>query len=79
MKKMPVTLSMKELNGNEKYCYFNQEFPTDEKAPGKIEAGDIMMYGSDCLVTFYKFHKTSYEYTTVQRQQETEMWQLRLK
>ena len=65
VKKMPVTLNMKELNGNEKYHYFNEEFPTDERAQGEIKAGDIMMYGSDCLVTFYKSHKTSYEYTTV--------------
>ena len=65
VKKMPMTLSMSELNGNEKYHYFNEEFPVDEKAPGKIEAGDIMMYGSDCLVAFYKSHKTSYEYTAV--------------
>ncbi len=65
VKKMPVTLNMKELNGNEKYHYFNKEFPTDEKAPGEIKAGDIMMYGSDCLVAFYKSHETSYEYTTV--------------
>ena len=65
VKEMPMTLSMKELNGNEKYHYFNEEFPTDEKVPGKIKAGDIMLYGSDCLVTFYKSHKTSYEYTSV--------------
>ena len=65
VEKMPMTLNMKELNGNEKYHYFNEEFPTDEKAPGKIKAGDIMLYGSDCLVAFYKSHKTPYEYTTV--------------
>ena len=65
MKEMPVTINMKELNGNEKYCYFDKEFPTDERVPGEIKAGDIMMYGSDCLVTFYKSHNTSYKYTTV--------------
>lgn len=65
IKEMPVTIKMKELNGNEKYCYFNKEFPTDERVPGEIKVGDIMMYGSDCLVTFYKSHNTSYEYTTV--------------
>ena len=65
LKKMPMTLNMKELNGNEKYHYFDTEFPTDEKSPGKIEAGDIMLYGSDCLVAFYKSHSTSYKYTSV--------------
>lgn len=65
LKKMPMTLNMKELNGNEKYHFFDTEFPTDEKSLGKISAGDIMLYGSDCLVTFYKSHRTSYQYTPV--------------
>lgn len=65
LKKMPMTLDMKELNGNEKYHFFDAEFPTDEKSPGEILAGDIMLYGSDCLVTFYKSHSTSYQYTPV--------------
>lgn len=65
LKKMPMTLNMKELNGNEKYHFFDTEFPVDEKSPGKISAGDIMLYGSDCLVTFYKSHSTSYQYTPV--------------
>lgn len=65
LEKMPMTFTMKELNGNEKYHYFNTEFPTNEKSPGKILSGDIMLYGSDCLVTFYKSHSTSYQYTSV--------------
>lgn len=65
IEKMPMTLNMKELNGNEKYYFFDTEFPVDEKSPGKISAGDIMLYGSDCLVTFYKSHSTSYQYTPV--------------
>lgn len=65
LKKMPMTLNMKELNGNEKYHFFDTEFPVDEKSPGKISAGDIMLYGTDCLVTFYKSHSTSYTYTPV--------------
>ena len=65
LEKLPMTLNMKELNGNEKYHFFDTEFPTDEKSPGEISAGDIMLYGSDCLVTFYKSHSTSYSYTSV--------------
>lgn len=65
VKKMPMTLSMKELNGNEKYYYFNTELPMRETSPKKIQAGDIKLYGSDCLVTFYKTHTTSYQYTSV--------------
>lgn len=65
LEKMPMTLNMKEMNGNEKYHYFDTEFPTNERYPGEISAGDIMLYGSDCLVTFYKSHSTSYQYTPV--------------
>lgn len=60
LKKMPMTLNMKELNGNEKYHFFDTEFPVNEKSPGKIAAGDIMLYGSDCLVTFYKSHTKNF-------------------
>lgn len=65
IKKMPMTLSMKELNGNEKYYYFNTELPAKEISPKQIQAGDIKLYGSDCLVAFYKTHTTSYQYTSV--------------
>lgn len=65
IEKMPMTLSMKELNGNEKYHYFDTDFSTDAKSPKQINAGDIMLYGSDCLVTFYKTFTTSYKYTSV--------------
>lgn len=63
--KMPMTLSMKELNGNEKYYYFDDDLSVKETSPKQIHAGDIKMYGSDCLVTFYKSFSTSYQYTSV--------------
>ena len=60
------TLKMTELNGNEKYHYFaSRTFPTTEKSYRKVKAGDVMLYGDDCLVIFYKTHKTSYEYTKI--------------
>lgn len=65
MSKMPMTLSMKELNGNEKYHYFDDDFSVKETSPKQIHAGDIKMYGSDCLVAFYKSFSTSYQYTSI--------------
>ena len=59
----PVTYNMSELNGNEKYYYMQDSLPTDSKKPGIINKGDIMLYGSDCLVVFYKTFPTSYSYT----------------
>jgi hypothetical protein len=60
------TLKMSELNGNEKYRYFESKtFPTSEKRYTRVKAGDVMLYGDDCLVIFYKSHKTSFEYTKI--------------
>ena len=65
IKKLPMTITMNELNGNEKYHYFSESLPTDSKKPEKIHTGDIMLYGSDCLVLFYDDFSTSYSYTPI--------------
>lgn len=59
----PRTLSMSEMNGNEKYYYLDDGLPTAPASPGQIAAGDIMLYGSDCLVLFYESFSSSYQYT----------------
>ena len=63
IKKLPLEINMKELNGNEKYFYFNETFPTNAINPKTIQAGDLMLYGDDCLVLFYKSFSTKYSYT----------------
>ena len=65
--KMPLTLDMSELNGNEKYNYLSFSLPTNASNPGQIHAGDLMLYGSDCLVLFYQSFSTSYRYTPIGR------------
>lgn len=67
LKSMPMRFKMSELDGNEKYRYLKKDFPTDEKKVHRVKAGDIMLYGSDCLVIFYRSFNTSYEYTKVGR------------
>ena len=67
LKKFPVTYSMSELNGNEKYKYLSYELPENAKKVKTIHAGDIMLYGTDCLVIFYKDFETSYSYTRLGR------------
>lgn len=62
---LPLTLDMNELNGNEKYFYLDSSLPADSSNPGTINTGDIMLYGSDCLVLFYKTFSTSYSYTRI--------------
>lgn len=62
---LPLTLNMSELNGNEKYFYFSDDLPSKQKRTDKIYSGDIMLYGSDCLVLFYDSFSTSYSYTPI--------------
>ena len=62
---LPLTLNMSELHGNEKYYYFDKSLPSDPSNVEKINAGDIMLYGNDCLVLFYDSFSTSYSYTKI--------------
>lgn len=63
----PLTLNMSELNGNEKYFYMDAELPTDTYQPGQICAGDLMLYGNNCLVLFYESFSSGYSYTRLGR------------
>jgi len=67
MKMLPMTLSMEELNGNEKYNYLDQDLPAKTYKPGTIRSGDLMLYGSDCLVLFYQTFRSGYSYTKIGR------------
>lgn len=62
---LPLTLDMNELHGNEKYTYFNNSLPANPANIGKINTGDIMLYGRDCLVLFYDSFSTNYSYTKI--------------
>ena len=60
---LPLTVTMNELNGNEKYHYLSSSLPTAAYQPGTIHAGDLMLYGNNCVVLFYETFNTSYSYT----------------
>lgn len=62
---LPLELNMSELNGNEKYAYLDKKLPTNVYNPKHIESGDIMLYGNNCLVVFYKSFDTQYSYTKI--------------
>ena len=62
---LPLNLNMSELNGNEKYVYLDFNLPTNSENPKRINTGDVMLYGDNCLVIFYKTFDTSYSYTKI--------------
>ena len=62
---LPQTFNMSELNGNEKYIYTDTEFTSAAQKVSQINAGDIMLYGNNCIVLFYKSFDTPYSYTTI--------------
>ena len=62
---LPLTLEMRDLHGNEKYHYLGQSLPTNRTSVGTIHAGDIMLYGDDCIVLFYETFTTSYSYSRI--------------
>ena len=62
---LPKEFNMSELNGNEKYIYLDKSLPTNSENIKRIKAGDVMLYGNNCLVIFYKSFNTSYSYTKI--------------
>jgi hypothetical protein len=62
---LPLELLMNDLNDNEKYAYLDEPLPTNTYSPKHIEAGDIMLFGDDCLVIFYESFDTSYSYSKI--------------
>lgn len=61
--RLPLTLDMAELNGNEKYADLPQALPTDASRPSTIRNGDLLLYGSKTVVIFYETFHSSYSYT----------------
>jgi hypothetical protein len=60
---LPLTISMKDLNSNEKFFDFSTSLPANASNPNTINSGDLMLWGSNTLVLFYKTFNTSYSYT----------------
>ena len=63
----PMTLNMSDLHSNEKYNYLDTNLTTNSSRPNRINAGDIKLYGNNCLVVFYEDFSNSYSYTDLGR------------
>jgi hypothetical protein len=70
--RLPLTLSMESLHDNEVYYFFDKGFPMNESYPSSIQTGDLMLYGSDCLVLFYEDFTPTYRYTPIGRLEHAE-------
>lgn len=65
IERLPLTVTMTDLNNNEKYFDLPENLPANASNPGSIQKGDLMLYGSNTLVLFYKSFSTSYGYTRI--------------
>ena len=64
---LPLSVSMSELNGNEKLYRLPASLPAQPSRPASIRVGDLMLYGDNTVVLFYKSFATTYSYTRIGR------------
>ena len=60
---LPLMLEMQDHLNNEKFAELPKSLSRQDQAVGRIEAGDIMLWGGDTLVVFYESFHSSYRYT----------------
>lgn len=65
LKMLPLTITMNDLNSNEKYYNLSSALTTKSERAGSIKRGDFMLYGNNCFVLFYESFSTSYSYTKI--------------
>jgi hypothetical protein len=66
-KLLPLSITMSELNGNEKLFRLPAPLPAQDSVPSSIQTGDLMLYGARTVVLFYKSFPTVYSYTRIGR------------
>jgi len=61
--RLPMTLDMEELNGNEKKFDLPKNLPANPTRPGTIRNGDLMLWGDNTVVVFYVTFDSPHSYT----------------
>ncbi|MES2787013.1 MAG: cyclophilin-like fold protein [Pseudomonadota bacterium] len=64
---LPITLEMEDLNANEKHVSLRGALPASASRPGTIRTGDLMLYGNNTLVVFYRTFDSAFSYTRIGR------------
>lgn len=62
---LPLNLAMTDLNRNEKKFDLSVNLPTNIEEIGTIHEGDILLWGNNTIVLFYKSFNTPYRYTKI--------------
>lgn len=65
--RLPLSLDMSDLNGNEKKVDLPTALPANPSRPGTIRNGDLMLYGANTVVLFYRTFDSPYAYTRLGR------------
>lgn len=61
--RLPMTLDMTDLNDNEKKFDLPKRLPANPSRPGTIRLGDLLLWGDNTVVVFYKTFDSTYSYT----------------
>lgn len=61
--RLPMTLDMTDLNDNEKKFDLPKNLPANPTRPGTIRIGDLLLWGDNTVVVFYKTFDSAYSYT----------------
>ena len=69
--RLPLAIEMTDLHHNEKYADLDEALPFKPEKVGRIETGDVMLFGDDCLVVFYKSFDTPWTYTRIGKIENT--------
>lgn len=65
MEGMPMKVNMREFGGTEKQAHLPESFRAEPEKVGRVQAGDLALLKSDCLVLFYEDFETPYQYTRI--------------
>ena len=69
---LPLTLNMADHLRNEKHAELPRTLSRNDSHPGRIQAGDIMLWQGNTLVVFYESFDSAYSYTRLGKIREVE-------